>query len=181
MTDDPFLPKQPAQGMQPAEPSPQPDAGAGSGAVPTQVPPPPAPPVPASGMPVQNAPGGPEYYQPVANPPQGQPPVYGQPGQAVQPGQYPVPYAPYPPTAYAQQTKPKTWMNWVAFGCGLGALVTCVSFIPAIIFGHLGLAAANRGEADAKGPGIAGLVIGYLFAVGTVAYIVMLMFLFGAS
>ena len=167
MTDDPFLPKPASDGMRPAEPSgqpavfePAPTPPSPSDIAPTQVPPP---------APVA---GAPEYYQPHAAVQVPPPPAYGQQGQVVQAGQYPVPYAPYPPTAYAQQTKPKTWMNWVAFGCGLGALFTCVSFIPAIIFGHLGLAAANRGEADAKGPGIAGLVIGYVFAVGAIAYMV---------
>ena len=178
MTDDLFLPKPGSEGMRPAEPSAQPAAfePAASPPSPSDVVPAQAPPAP----PAQLASGAPEYYQPQALqvPP---PPVYGEPGQQVQPGQYPVPYAPYPPTAYAQQSKPKTWMNWVAFGCGLGALFTCVSFIPAIIFGHMGLAAANRGEADAKGPGIAGLVIGYVFAVGAIAYIVLIVGVFTAG
>ena len=69
---------------------------------------------------------------------------------------------------------PKTWMNWVAFGCGLGALFTCISFIPAIIFGHLGLAAAKRGEADKRGFGVTGLVIGYVYLAGFIAYIALL-------
>ena len=125
-------------------------------------------PPPQPGQPVQPTPANaPAPYQP---PPYVQP-TYAQPGQA-QPG-----YASYPPPpmAYPGQSKPKTWMNWVAFGCGLGALFTCgASFLPAIIFGHLGLAAANRGEADAKGPGIAGLVLGYVFAVVAIAYVFLL-------
>lgn len=178
MSDDPFLPKQPSEGMRPAEPTGEPvvfepaavPPPIAPDALPTQVlPPPPAPVTPPS--------GAPEYYQPAPQIPP-PPPVYAQPGTQVQPGQYPVPYAPYPPTAYSQQTKPKTWMNWVAFGCGLGALFTCVSFLPAIIFGHLGLAAAKRGEADAKGPGIAGLVLGYVFAVGLVAYVFLIFVVF---
>jgi hypothetical protein len=72
---------------------------------------------------------------------------------------------------YQGQSKPKTWMNWVALGCGLAFFVTCISGIAAIVFGHLGLAAAKRGEADARAAGIAGLVLGYLSVVGIVAYI----------
>ena len=90
---------------------------------------------------------------------------------------YPPPPMPY----YGPVTKPKTWMNWVAFGCGLGALLTCVSFIPAIIFGHMGLAAAKRGEADKRGFGIAGLVMGYVYLVGLIAYIALVVGFLGAS
>ena len=79
-----------------------------------------------------------------------------------------------PPAPYWNAPLPKTWMNWVAFGCGLGALVTCISFIPAIIFGHLGLAAAKRGEADKRGFGVTGLVIGYVYLAGFIAYIALL-------
>ena len=72
----------------------------------------------------------------------------------------------YPPPPRLQRTKPKTWMNWVAFGCGLGGLFTCgVSSIAAIVFGHLGLAAAKRGEADQSGRGHSrGWCLGYVFA-----------------
>ena len=90
---------------------------------------------------------------------------------------YPPPPMPY----YGPVTKSKTWMNWVAFGCGLGALLTCVSFIPAIIFGHMGLAAAKRGEADKRGFGIAGLVMGYVYLVGLIAYIALVVGFLGAS
>jgi len=36
----------------------------------------------------------------------------------------------------------------------------------------MGIAAANRGEADAKGAGIAGLVLGYLSVIVLIGYIV---------
>jgi len=72
---------------------------------------------------------------------------------------------------YPGQPKPKTWMNWVAFGCGLGGLVTCgLSGVAGIVFGHLGLSASKRGEADARGAGLAGLIISYVFVVAMVAY-----------
>ena len=146
MTDDPFLAPPP----QPHEQPPQANAPA-----PYQPPPPPPPPAPVPGMYDQAG-----YAQPGYPPP---PPGYAMQG-------YPPPPMPY----YGPVTKPKTWMNWVAFGCGLGALLTCVSFIPAIIFGHMGLAAAKRGEADARGAGITGLVFGYLFLAIAIAYVVII-------
>ena len=146
MTDDPFLAPPP----QPHEQPPQANAPA-----PYQPPPPPPPPAPVPGMYDQAG-----YAQPGYPPP---PSGYAMQG-------YPPPPMPY----YGPVTKPKTWMNWVAFGCGLGALLTCVSFIPAIIFGHMGLAAAKRGEADARGAGITGLVFGYLFLAIAIAYVVII-------
>lgn len=156
MTDDPFLAPPPMAG-QPSPPL---------GDVPVPYQPPPVPPAPPQyePQPAQYSPGAqPAQYAPGAQPPV--PPPYGQAPYAQQG------YPPPPPMGYPGQPKPKTWMNWVAFGCGLGALVTCVSFIPAIIFGHLGLAAAKRGEADQKGVGIAGLVLGYVFLVVAIAYV----------
>ena len=116
----------------------------------------------------------PEPYVPQAAPlPTYPAPAYPPPGY-VQPG-----YA--PPPVYAPQSKPKTWMNWVAFGCGLAVFFTCVSFIPAIVFGHLGMAAAKRGEADQKGVGIAGLVIGYVALAGAILYAGVLAVAFSSS
>jgi hypothetical protein len=137
-------------------------------------------PPPQAGQPVEPSPvSAPAPYQPPPYVPQ-QPPAMPPPGNAqpayYQPG-YPSPAYPPPPMAYPGQSRPKTWMNWVALGCGLGAFVTCVSFIPAIIFGHLGLAAAKRGEADQRGAGIAGLVLGYIFLALAVAYIAFIIIL----
>lgn len=165
MTDDPFLaPPRKSQ----SEPSSQPTA--------QPVPPPAQPAAAPTAMPAQ-------YQPPAAYPP---PPPGQVPGQA--PGQVPAGYSqpayaqpgyppPPPPGYYGAPALPKTWMNWVAFGCGLGALVTCISFIPAIVFGHLGLAAAKRGEADKKGFGIAGLAIGYTYLAGFIAYIAFIVIL----
>jgi len=101
-------------------------------------PPPPPGASPAAG-PHATPPG---YHSGSAQQPGGQPPVY--PGQ---PGAYP-----YPPRPYY----PKTWMNIVALVTGL------MCFGPlAAIFGHLGVNAANRGEAEYKGMGTAGLILGY--------------------
>jgi len=56
---------------------------------------------------------------------------------------------------------PDTWMNIVS-------LVTAILGlgIVAVVFGHLGVARANRGTAELKGLGIAGLILGYLELVG---------------
>ncbi|MFV0286125.1 MAG: DUF4190 domain-containing protein [Demequina sp.] len=83
--------------------------------------------------------------------PQNGPPHYGAP-QYSQPG-YPV--GPRPGTE-------KNWMNITSLALSLGGFVTGVTFIPGIVFGHLGLSAAKRGEADNRGLGLAGLIIGYV-------------------
>lgn len=162
MSDDPFLAK-PQEHMTPAEPSVQPTPPDVSAPAQYQ---PPQPPVP---------------YQPGA--PGGVPTPYAQAPYAqahyppAQPGYPPPPPVPY----YGPQSKPKTWMNWVALGCGIAMFVTCISGIAAIVFGHLGIAAANRGEADAKGAGIAGLVLGYLSVVALVAYIFIFAAMIGSA
>ncbi|GMA36861.1 DUF4190 domain-containing protein [Demequina litorisediminis] len=96
-------------------------------------------------------PSQPQY----AVPPQGSTPYgtphYGAP-QYSQPG-YPV--GPRPGTE-------KNWMNITSLALSLGGFVTGVTFIPGIVFGHLGLSAAKRGEADNRGLGLAGLIIGYV-------------------
>jgi len=124
------------------------------------IPPPPAPPGSAPGgdgrfpdpytapqqpaPPAGQQPGEPQQYRDQQH---GNPPPYsqGQPGAA--PGAHP-----YPPRPYY----PKTWMNIVALITGL----MCFGPI-AVIFGHLGVNAANRGEAEYKGMGTAGLILGY--------------------
>ena len=155
MTDDPFL------------------APPGNAPQPLPVPQAPAPYQPPAGY-IPPAPVEPSYPQEYDQPGYAQQ-GYSQPGYS-QPG-YPAPMPP-PMPYYGQLSLPKTWMNWAAFGCGLGALVTCgLSFLPAIVFGHLGLAAEKRGEADKKGLGITGLVIGYVFLAGWIAYIALMVWL----
>jgi len=72
-----------------------------------------------------------------------------------------APYSPPPaavPQAYANPNPtPNTWMNIVAFVTSLLGL----AIVP-IIFGHIGVSQANKGRAELKGLGIAGLVIGYI-------------------
>lgn len=163
MTDDPFLPKK-SEHMSPVQPSAQPvpidpsTLDPYSGPVPTD-------PTPYQAPPVAPAQYAPAQYEP-----------YEQPGYtSAAPTAYPQAAPGYPPPPpmpyYPGQPKPKTWMNWVAFGCGLGGLVTCgLSGVVGIVFGHLGLSASKRGEADARGAGLAGLIISYVFVVAMVAY-----------
>lgn len=158
MTDDPFLPRK-SEHMTPVEPSAQPVPVDPSTLDPYSGP---APTNPAQ---YQSPPGAPAKYEPYEQPgyTSAAPPAYPQ----ATPGYPPPPPMPY----YPGQSKPKTWMNWVAFGCGLGSLVTCgLSGVAGIVFGHLGLSAAKRGEADAKGAGLAGLIISYVFVVAMIAY-----------
>ena len=51
-------------------------------------------------------------------------------------------------------------MNIVSFVTALLGM----AIVP-IVFGHLGVSASNKGKADLKGLGIAGLIIGYLEVV----------------
>ncbi|MDN4475858.1 DUF4190 domain-containing protein [Demequina sp. SYSU T00192] len=93
----------------------------------------------------------PPYQQP-APPYQQAPPAYAQPG----PAQAGYPQQP-PPQRPPGQSGAKTWMNITSFVTsilGLGLV--------GVIFGHLGVSASNKGEADLKGLGIAGLILGYV-------------------
>lgn len=76
----------------------------------------------------------------------------------------------YGAPAYAAPAAPtKNWM-------GITSLVTSLLGISllGIIFGHLGMSAAKKGEADNKGLAIAGLVLGYLGLVGGVLLIALI-------
>ncbi len=84
-----------------------------------------------------------------APPAYAQAPAYGQAPQYAAPG--------YPQGGYAAPSYPKNWM-------GIVALVTSIlgMSLVGVIFGHLGLSAAKKGEANNRGLSIAGLIIGYL-------------------
>lgn len=138
MTDDPFATPPRQGGMRPAEPM---GSDAASGAT---------PPAPGSAPPsFTPQPDGHDSPPEVAGP---TPPAPPAPPMA--PGSPAPQYSAYPPAA---NPYPKTWMN-------ITALVTSLVGIglAGIIFGHLGVAAAKRGEAQYRGAGIAGFVLGYL-------------------
>lgn len=84
----------------------------------------------------------------------------------------PAPTSPPPPVGYAQVPPPsygaavsteKDWMGVTALVLSLATLLTGFTWIGGIIFGHLGLAAAKRGEASNRGMALAGTVIGWVF------------------
>ncbi len=57
----------------------------------------------------------------------------------------------------------KDWMGVTALVLSLATLLTGVTWIGGIIFGHLGLAAAKRGEASNRSMALAGALIGWVF------------------
>lgn len=85
------------------------------------------------------------------------------PPQPDQPGMPPVAQPGYVPPAPPAASKPKTWMNITSLVTSLLGLG-----LVGVIFGHLGVSAANKGQADLKGLGIAGLIIGYLEIVAAI-------------
>ncbi|PKQ17879.1 MAG: hypothetical protein CVT68_06210 [Actinobacteria bacterium HGW-Actinobacteria-8] len=76
----------------------------------------------------------------------------------------PVGYAQVPPPYYgAPVSTEKDWMGITSLVLSLATLVTGFTWIGGIIFGHLGLAAARRGEASNRGMALAGTIIGWVF------------------
>lgn len=114
------------------------------------------------------APGAaaPQQY---ALPPQG----YGQPPQyGVPPSQYGQ------PPIYKNPAEAKNWMNITSLVLSLSGLLLGITAIAGIVFGHLGLAAAKRGEANNRSMGLAGLIIGYvLTALGLLVIIGYIVFI----
>lgn len=162
-TEDPFLAQPGQAGMRPAEPSvqPQPHAQPGQEFVPQAgqefLPASQATPEYGTMQAPAQAPTAPGYGAPAAQ----------QPAAPAYPPQYEQGYAPGYPQQYYPPARPmKTWMN-------VTSLVTALVGIglAAVIFGHLGVRAANRGEAEYKGLGIAGLILGYIGIVGTIVYL----------
>ncbi|MDN4477370.1 DUF4190 domain-containing protein [Demequina lignilytica] len=101
------------------------------------------------------------------------PPGYGAPQYAAPPAYGAPQYAAAPMTT----PYPKNWMNTTGMVLSLLGLITGITAIAGVIFGHLGLAAVKRGEADNRGQGVAALVIGYILIVlGIVATIAIIAF-----
>ena len=101
-----------------------------------------------------------------------------------------APTSPLPPVGYAQVPPPyygaavstqKDWMGVTALVLSLATLLTGFTWIGGIIFGHLGLAAAKRGEASNRGMALAGTVIGWVFGGLAILAIVGFVFLVTAS
>jgi hypothetical protein len=85
-------------------------------------------------------------------------------------GQFEQPYGlqPYqPPPIYVQQPyayvrPPDQGMAVASLVCSLIGLVMCFPAILGIIFGHIALSKAKRGEAGGQGMAQAGMIIGYV-------------------
>lgn len=106
-------------------------------------------------------------YDPNQDPYNGQPgpgsypsdPGYPQYSNQPQPGVYAPGMSPYGPSAE------KNALGGWALGLGIASLLCCITGIPAIVLGGLGIQAANEGRASNKGMAIAGLVMGLLSIV----------------
>jgi hypothetical protein len=127
---------------------------------------------PSSYPPAPDQGGHPPVYPPPAYPPSGSdptqyPPVYPPPypssgGQQPYPGQG-YPPAPAYPYDYQQPQRFQNGQSVAALVLGICGFVTCGITGPlGIIFGALGIKAANEGRSNAKGMAIAGLVTGII-------------------
>lgn len=65
----------------------------------------------------------------------------------------------YPPT-YGPGIDSKNWMGILSLILSIGTLLTGITWIGGIIFGHMGLAAAKRGEASNREVALAGVIVG---------------------
>jgi hypothetical protein len=81
--------------------------------------------------------------------------------------QYP-PYQPYPPAP------PTNGLAIAALVCGVGAFVTGITFIPAIICGHLARREIRRTGEQGDGMAIAGLVCGYVAGILSIVVVVVI-------
>jgi hypothetical protein len=122
-----------------------------------------------------DTPSDPPQYPTQPGPPPGPPPGQGPPppppGQPP-PGGYPAPGGYPPPGGYPQAAGRRNGVGVAALVIGVVALVLVVLllFSPlgaflglvAVVLGIVGLARANRGEADNRGQAVTGLVTGGL-------------------
>lgn len=115
----------------------------------------------------------PQYAQPEYAQPQYAQPQYAQPGYA--PSQYQQGYPPVYGGPNPRQAK--NWMGIVSLVASVSTIFTLVGCIVGIVFGHLGLGAVKRGEADNRGLALAGLITGYVFlGIGLLIFIAYALF-----
>jgi hypothetical protein len=87
---------------------------------------------------------------------------------------YPPPYSAQPPhPGVAQRTNS---LAIVALVCGIAQFATGITFIPAIICGHLARSQIRRTGEQGDGMALAGLILGY---VGAVLAVIMLVVIVG--
>ena len=105
------------------------------------------------------------------SPPPGQPyyPPQGQPYQPYLP--YQQPYAPYP------VAPPTNNLAVAALVCGIAQFVTGITFIPAIICGHLARRQIRRTGEQGDGMALAGLICGYVGGALFIGIVFIMVFL----
>jgi hypothetical protein len=105
------------------------------------------------------------------SPPPGQP-NYG-PQQPYPPyqGPYPPYQGPYPPTL------PTNGLAIASLVCGVGTFVIGLSFIPAIICGHIARRQIRRTGEQGGGLALAGLILGYVGGALFIAAVLAIVFL----
>ena len=84
---------------------------------------------------------------------------------------YPPYQQPYPPYAAYPPAPPTNGLAIAALVCGVGGFVIGLSFIPAIICGHLARRQIRQTGEQGAGMALAGLILGY---VGTALFIVLI-------
>jgi hypothetical protein len=172
--DPVYNPNQNPYGPPPsAQPSYAPPSGAPSYGPPPGYPgegPPPA---------YQPAPPPPGAAPPPNLPPPNSPPPYGYGPAPYQPG---AGYGPYPmgpgwsPPFYPPAPSTNT-MAVLSLVMAAVAFMSCgITAIPAVVFGHIGLYQLKRADRPEQGRGlaIAGLVLGYLFILGGIGFILLM-------
>ena len=86
-------------------------------------------------------------------------------------------YPPPPPAGYLYATNyspantSKNWMGITSLILSAATVIVGITFIPGVILGHMGLAAAKRGEANNKGVALAGALVGWFFVGITLVFI----------
>jgi hypothetical protein len=93
------------------------------------------------------------------SPPTGQPHYYGPKGQ---------PHPPYQPPYWGYQQplrRPTNGLAVIALVCGLAQFVVVLTFIPAIVCGHVARAQIRRTGEAGGGLALAGLILGYVGGV----------------
>jgi len=96
------------------------------------------------------------------------PPAVAAPPQYAPAPQQGVAYPPPPPAGYSQtpaygaSNTAKDWMGITSLILSLLTPLLVVTAIPGVIFGHLGLGAAKRGEASNRGIALAGTIVGWV-------------------
>jgi hypothetical protein len=128
---------------------------------------------PVAAQPSAGYPVAPQHAQP--------PPGYGVPQGYGGPPGYGVPQGYGGPPAYKNPAEAKNWMNVASLALSLSGLILGITAIAGIVFGHLGLSAVKRGEANNRSLGLAGLIIGYVLTglgllIG-IAYVVFMVYL----